>query len=157
MENVVNENTNDLQGRQRYRIQVAGTDLQFREILIEDGEPTGQQLVGAAGFRPAENYGVLQWLKSGDLEPVRLNETVDLREGGVERFIIAETDRAYFFELEGERQEWLIALINGITLKRLAEKDPEKFTVWLEREDQPDEEIEDDQMVDLSGKGLEKF
>ncbi|WKA26222.1 multiubiquitin domain-containing protein [Bradyrhizobium roseum] len=140
-----------------FRIKIAGADLNFRNLSLDDAKPTGHQIVAAAGFRPVENYGVLQWLDTGDLEPLRLNETVDLRPGGAERFVIAQTDRAFFFELEGERQEWLLAFINGITLKRLAGKDPESVIVLLEREDAPDEEIEDEQTVDLSGAGLEKF
>ncbi|MHB0789620.1 multiubiquitin domain-containing protein [Bradyrhizobium sp. 5.13L] len=141
-----------------FRIKVAGPDLEFRNLNIDDAKPTGHQIVAAAGFHPVENYGLLQWLPTGDLEPLRLNETVDLRPNGAERFIIAQTDRAFYFELEGERQEWLLAFINGITLKRLAGKDPESVIVVLEREeDAPDEEIEDEQTVDLSGAGLEKF
>jgi hypothetical protein len=139
------------------QIQVGGPTLDFRTVEIDDPEPTGRQIILAAGFRPAENYGVLQWLRTGDLEPLRLNETTDLRERGVERFIVAATDRAFFFELEEERQEWLVAFINGITLKRLAGKDPEAVVLLREREDEPDEEIDDDQMVDLSEGGLEKF
>lgn len=138
-------------------IQVGGPDLQFRRIVLDDATPTGRQIVSAAGHRPAEDYAVLQWLRSGDLEPLRLNEAVDLREPGVERFIIAKTERAYFFVLEGERQEWLVPFINGITLKRLADKDPDEFSVFLERQDQPDQEIDNDDMVDLSAEGLEKF
>lgn len=140
-----------------FRIRVSGPDLDFRDIRIDDPKPTGRQIVTATGLHPAENYAVLQWLDAGDLEPLRLNETVDLRPDGTERFIVAQTDRAFFFELEGERQEWLLALINGITLKRLAGKDRDTFIVLREREDAPDEEIEDNQMVDLSAAGLEKF
>lgn len=140
-----------------YRIQVASPDLSFRTLTIADRKPTGQQIVRAAGYQPAERYGVLQWLSTDDLEPLRLNETVDLRGDGAERFIIAETDRAFFFELEGERQEWLLAFINGATLKKLAGKDRDTFVVLREHEDAPDEEIDDEQLVDLSGEGLEKF
>jgi hypothetical protein len=159
----VTPNDNVLEGgaqtlsKANFRVKVSGSDLNFRNLNIDDPKPTGRQIVAAAGFHPAENFGVLQWLETGDLEPLRLNETVDLRPGGAERFIIAQTDRAFFFELEGERQEWLLAFINGVTLKRLAGKDPESVIVLLEREDAPDEEIEDEQTVDLSGAGLEKF
>lgn len=141
----------------RFEIQVAGPELEFRAIELDDAKPTGRQIVLGAGLRPADDYGVLQWLKTGDLEPLRLNETVDLGGKGVERFIIAATDRAFFFELEGERQEWLVAFINGITLKRLAGKKPDTVIVLREREGEPDEEIDDAQMVDLSEAGLEKF
>jgi hypothetical protein len=154
MENVVEGSSRQ---DHAYRVQIAGPDLSFRELSIDDRAATGQQIIRAAGFQPVENYGIVQWLRSGDLQPVRLNEPIDLRGDGAERFIVAQTDRAFFFELEGERQEWLIAFINGTTLKKLASKDAEEFIVVREREDEPDEEIEDDQMVDLSGAGLEKF
>lgn len=140
-----------------FSVKVAGPDLNFREITLNDPQPTGRQIVAAAGFKPVEDFAVLQWLPTGDLEELRLNETTDLRERGVERFIIAETDRAFFFELEGERQEWLVPFINGITLKRLGGKDPDSVIVVLEREDEPDLEVDDQERVDLSKRGLEKF
>ena len=140
-----------------FQIQVAGPELDFRTITADDPKLTGRQIVLAAGFKPADEYGILQWLKSGDLEELRLNEPVNIRGAGIERFIIAKTDRAFFFELEGERQEWLVPFINGITLKRLARKSSDEFIVMLEREDEPDREIDDNELVDLSKDGLEKF
>jgi len=158
MENVVEGSApQDQTAHKPLRVKVAGPDLNFRDLNIDRARPTGGQIVAAAGFLPVENYGVLQWLESGDLEPLRLNETVDLRLGGAERFVIAQTDRAFYFELEGLRQEWLLAFINGITLKRLVGAEPESVIVLLEREDAPDEEVEDEQTVDVSGAGLEKF
>lgn len=157
MEKVIGGFDADQKGRQSAVIAVAGADMQFRNLSIDDPTPTGSQIVSVAGLRPVDDYGILQWLPSGDLEPVRLDETVDLRKNGGERFIIVATDRAFFFEIDGERQEWLTPFINGITIKRLADKDPEHFIVILEREHEPDQEIDDDQMVDLSGNGLEKF
>jgi hypothetical protein len=157
MEKVVGRSDADQKDRQSAVIAVAGADIQFRNVSIDDRTPTGSQIVSAAGLRPVNDYGILQWLPSGDLEPVRLNETVDLRNDGVERFIIVATDRAFFFEIDGERQEWLTPFINGITIKRLADKDPEHFIVILEREEEADQEIDDDQMANLSGNGLEKF
>jgi hypothetical protein len=140
-----------------FRIQVAESSLDFREVRIAADKPTGAQILSAAGYRPVEDYGVLHWLPGGDLEEVRLNETVDLRGNGAERFIVAQTDRAFFLELEGERQEWLVPLINGATLKKLADKTGPDFIVVQEIEDAPDREIADDEMVDLRAKGLEKF
>lgn len=153
------EQDDSLPGRDRagFDIRVAGPDLDFRKVVVNDPKPTGRQVVLAAGFRPVEEYGVLQWLGTGDLEPLRLNETVDLRQAGVERFIIAQTDRTFFFGLEGEQQQWLVPVINGITLKRLADKDPETFVVVFEREGEPDREIDEQEMVNLAGDGLEKF
>jgi hypothetical protein len=91
------------------------------------------------------------------LEELRLNEHTDLREKGVERFIISKSDRSYRFELDGEREEWPARLINGKTLKRLAKKDPANFDVFLERKETEDEEIDDDEIVNLGKGGVEKF
>jgi len=159
MESEVKEPEGPMAERHRagFAIKIAGPKLNFRAVTIDDPKPTGSQIVAAAGYKPVDHYAVLQWLPTGDLEPLRLNETTDLRERGVERFIIAKTDRAFFFVLEGERQEWLVPFINSITLKRLAGKDPEAFAVFLEREGEPDREIDDDDMVDLSEDGLETF
>jgi hypothetical protein len=138
-------------------VKAAGLDLNFREIALDDPKPTGRQIVAAAGFKPVDDYGVVQWLPGGDLEELRLNETTDLSERGVERFIIAQTDRTFFFELESERQEWLVSFINGITLKRLGGKADDDVVVVLEREGEPDREIDDQERVDLSQPGLERF
>jgi hypothetical protein len=141
----------------RFDIEVAGTDLNFKAIVVDDPKVTGRQLIEVAGFRPVEDYAVLQWLPTNDLDVLRLNEETDLRQAGVGRFIIAKSDRLYTFEIEGERQEWPVHLINGATLKKLGGKDVDKFTVFLEQKDVSDLEIGDEKLVDLAKEGIEKF
>ena len=43
-----------------FQILVAGTDLQFRPLSVKDPEPTGRQIIDAAGGRPADEFVVLQ-------------------------------------------------------------------------------------------------
>lgn len=147
----------DAETEDHFETAYAGVDLQFRPLLLDDPKPTGRQVILAAGLKPADEYIVLQWLKDGDLEELRLDEETDLRERGVERFIIVESDRSYRLELDGERQEWPARFINGLTLKRLAGKDPASVMVFLDRQDTPDREVDDDEVVDLAEDGVEKF
>ncbi len=156
---MLKEPDNSLKSRPaNLRIEVAGPDLNFRDLEVGDSKLTGHQIILAAGYKPADEYGILQWLPTGDLEELRLNETADIHGNGVERFIVAKTDRTFYFELDGKRQEWLVPLISGATVKRLADKgNLDEFAVFLECEHQPDREIDDDELVDLSKEGLEKF
>jgi hypothetical protein len=79
MENVVEGSAlQDQTAHNGFRVKVAGPDLNFRDLKINDAKPTGHQIVAAAGFHPVENYGVLQWLDTGDLEPLRLNESISV-------------------------------------------------------------------------------
>lgn len=142
---------------ERYRVQFADAQLEYRAGFIEDPVVTGRQLIAESGNEPADEFIVLQVLPSGDLEELRLNESTDLRERGVERFIIIKSDRTFRFTIVDERQEWPASLINGLTLKRLGKKDPREFSVFLERRDEADQEIDDDQIVDLAVQGVERF
>lgn len=140
-----------------YRIQIADAQLEYRSVVIGDPVPTGREIIAAAGYREPEQFIVLQFLPTGDLEELRLNEHTDLREHGIEKFIVIRSDRSYRFTLESERQEWPASLINGQTLKRLGQKDPRQFAVLIERTDEADEEIDNDQFVDLAEPGVEQF
>ena len=143
--------------RDRFRFQVAGTDFVFRSLTTDDPMPTGRDLVRLAGFQPIEEHVVLQILPSGDLEDVRLNETVDLRGTGVEQFIVAGADRTYRLHLVDNQVEWPAALINGLTLKRLGKQSVDSVAVFLVREHQADTEIDDHEYVDLAQPGIERF
>lgn len=64
-----------------YRIRVNG-----EHFVIENPEPTGRQILELARLLPPENYTL--WLKIRGDQPQRvdLNEKVDLRQPGVEKF-----------------------------------------------------------------------
>jgi len=143
--------------RDHFRLQVAGTDLVFRSLTTDDPMPTGRDLVRLAGLKPIEEHVVLQILPSGDLEGLRLNETVDLRATGVEQFIIARTDRSYYLHLVDDQVEWPASLINGLTLKRLGKQNVESVAVFLVRDTDADAEIDDHEYVNLAQAGIERF
>jgi hypothetical protein len=140
-----------------FPIRVAGTDLQFRPLSLTDPEPTGRQIIEAAGGRPADEYAVLEWLANGSLERLRLDETTDLRKPGAERFIVAKSDREYRFEIDGKEQEWPEASITRDVLLKLAGQDPSQFSVWQEFKSSPDKEVLDGHPANLAEKGVERF
>jgi hypothetical protein len=141
----------------QYRIEVGNDRLEYRPFVIADPVPTGRQVLDAAGRRPAEEHVLLAVLKTGMLEEIRLDETVDLFPRGVEKFIAFRSDRSFRFVLNERRFEWGAPTILGRVLKLLAGVDPETHGVSLERRDEPDRLIGDDEEAPLSGKEVERF
>jgi hypothetical protein len=147
----------DITATTAHRIAIAGTDLQFRNVPIADPIPTGRQIAEAAGGQPADEHIVLQWLVDGDLEEIDLDETTDLKRPGVERFIVARSDRTYRFEIDGRRHEWPLKTITREVLLALAGQDPAKFTVWQEIKKAADVEILSAHPANLDPEGTERF
>jgi len=124
--------------------------------VIDDPVVTGRQLLDLAGKVPAEEHLVYLIKNNGLLEDVSLEETVDLRIPGLERFITFLSDRSFRFELDGKRQDWGTAEITGATLKKLAGVGKD-HDVWLEAQNSEDQKIESRQMISLDAEGVERF
>jgi hypothetical protein len=139
------------------RVTVAGTDLEFRTVHVESAEPSGSDLLRAGGFSPADQFIVLHWLATGELNDLDPESHVHLSADTVERFIIAKSDREYLFDLEERRERWPATLITPATLKRLGGKLNDEVVVVVEREGEPDEEIDDETIIDLAKPGIERF
>jgi len=138
-------------------IAVADTQLVFRDIPLADPVPTGRQIIEASGGRPADEYIVLQWLPNGELKELNLDDTIDIRASGIERFIVEKSATTYRFEVDGKRNEWPSPKITREALLAVADQDPAKFSVWQELRDQADKEILSGHPADLSPDGLERF
>ncbi len=125
---------------------------------IDDPKPLGRQLLNTAGLRPVEEYVIFLLLQDGSMEEIGLDEPVDLRKPGIEKFLTFKTDRIFRFMLDGKSLQWGASLITGMALKKLAQVDPEKYGVWLEARGQgEDRPIANNETVDLSQEGLERF
>lgn len=148
--------TNATAGGLKWPIEIAGADLVFKRHVLRDPMPSGRQIIATAGHRDPTRYIVLQWLPDGALEELRLEELTDLVAKGIERFIVVESDRSFRIEVEGLRLEWPCAPISAATAKALAGHDDEALAVVLVREGR-DRVLEDDEIVDLSGDGVEIF
>ncbi|ECJ5867591.1 prokaryotic E2 family E [Salmonella enterica subsp. salamae] len=136
-------------------IEVADETLVYRQVEIEDHTPTGSQISAASGFKPDQMPVVLMLLPNGSLEDIRPDEVVDLG-SEVRRFIVVESDRTYLFTIDGARMEWPCRLITGYNVRKLGEINDNK-KLLLEREDEADLEIQNNQFVDLDGEGIERF
>ncbi|MCP3371616.1 multiubiquitin domain-containing protein [Bradyrhizobium cajani] len=135
-------------------IEVAGENLEFRQLVIEDAAPTGAQITHAAGFTAAQQATVLHFLPDGELEEIRPNQNVDLGKG--RQFVVVETDRLYILTINGERFEWPSRLISGAVLRKLGKVAPED-ELLLDCVDQPDRLIGPRDLVDLGKGGIEAF
>ena len=136
-------------GGVRYRIGVGNERLEFRQHEIGDPVPTGRQVLEAAGIRSVTDHLIFAVLENGTPVEVRLDEAVDLIDRRVDRFVVFQGDRSYRFLLDDRRIEWGAGTIWGYVLKSLAGVDPTTHGVWIERREEPDRLIPDDERVSL--------
>lgn len=139
-----------------YRIKVADETLDFRPIEVVDPMPLGRQILEAAGAQPIDEFSVFALLPHGDFEDVRLDEPFDLRGRGTEKFVCFRTDRLFKFTIDNRQMEWGKPLISGLIVRRLAAVGPE-YAIYLEVRGGQDREIQDQDIIDLSKPGIERF
>jgi len=144
-------------GHHGYRARLSDEDFEFQSVTFHDPKVTGSQIAEAAGKRPAEDFVVLRHLPSGELETLRPDEQVDLRPDGEEEFFVIKGDRTYRLVVDGLSLEWPQRRLTGLAIKRLARKDDDDVELLLELEDSPDRVIEDDDVVDLGERDVERL
>lgn len=138
-----------------FKIEVGGTKLDFSSYTMHDPEPAGRQIVALISATDVDDYILMRWLPTGDLDFVRLDQTINITQGAA-KFVVAKNDRLYIFTLDELRQEWPMPLITGAVLGKLSKK-PGEVDVFLERGEDADLEIEDNDTADLSSRGVERF
>lgn len=151
-----NESGTNLRGGHNLRIFFAIDHLQFRPVEIADPIPTGRQILAAAGLNPCDDFALFMIMPSGDFEDVRLDEPVDVRGRGVEKFIAFRSDRTFRFSLDDKLITWGHPSILGDDLYFLADADDET-ALFLEVRGGEDLPIDTDTSVDLTGAGVEHF
>ena len=126
-------------------------------LIFEKSVTFGKDILKKAEKEPIKDYLLYQILSDGMLEEIRLEETVDLRRKGIEKFLSFKSDRSFRFELDGRRFDWGGSCISGRKLKDLAQVDSNQYGVWLEVSGKEDRPINDKELVDLQVEGLERF
>ncbi len=129
-------------------------DDQLHEVT--DPVLTGRQLLNLAGKIPVEEHLVYFVDGHNLLEDIGLEETVDLRARGIERFLTFPSDRSFRFELDGRRQDWGAPVISETTLRKLAGVG-EEYRVWLEQRGEEDKQLSLGELVRLDTPGVERF
>ena len=139
-----------------YRIRFGLEGLAFRNIDVPDPVPTGRQILDSAGLDRRVDYLLFALLDSGDFEDIRLDETVDLRGKGAERFIAFKSDRDFKFMLNERQMAWGRADLPSSVLYGLADPSPDE-AIFLEVRGGEDRLIESDDHIDLDEPGIERF
>lgn len=138
-----------------FAIELGDEQFNFRRVRFDDRKVVGTQIAEAAGAHPIEAYAVLRHLKSGEIESIRPTESVDLAEAGVERFFVIEGSSNNRFTTEGLNMEWPKDKLAARHIKFLARADEDQVLV-LDRDD-GDVVLDDNDLVDLSAAGVERF
>ena len=81
--------------KQGYQVMVAGDQLKFKPYQFDDPVPLGRQILEVAGYDADGDASLFTIVENGDFEDVRLDEQVDLRKRGVERFVAFHGDRLF--------------------------------------------------------------
>jgi len=139
-----------------YRIRIGDEETFDEQLTLEDPVPTGRQIIQQTGRHPVAEYQLLLLTQDRRLEEIDLEETVDLRARGVERFFIFRTDRLYQFVVDDRRFAWGSDHIKESTLRFLADVGAE-YSVWQERRGEDDVLVAPGSTACLAEKGVELF
>jgi len=139
----------------RFQAQISDESFNFRDVCFQDRKVTGAQVAEAAGVHPVENFVILQWLKTYELETIRPTELIDLV--SPTKIFVIEGSATYRFVVDGLNLEWPRERVSGRIIKLLVGKDDDKFELLFDREDVPDQIIEDNDEVNLIAPGVEHF
>jgi hypothetical protein len=142
--------------RRAYPILVAFASTSFHQIEIDDPVPLGRQILRASGHGADDEFSLYNILETGDFEDVSLDEEIDLRRPGAERFIIFKSDRDFKLTVNQRQVRWGLPVISGTDLYALA-KATDDQAVFLVRPGAEDSQIDRGDTVDLTAPGVEHF
>jgi len=140
-----------------YGLLIGDGELHFRPVVVADPVPTGEQILAAAELRPTREYLLFQVLTNGTIREVRPEDLVDLRAPGLEKFLAYYGDRIYRLTLDDRSVDWGSRWITGRVLKILAGTNPDDMDVVLLHPQGQNRVVCDDDRVDLSEPGVERF
>ncbi len=141
-------------GDKRVIIEIAGVDLNFHAFELGTLTPTGGKVAKVAGFNSDQRPYVFQWRDDGDLEELREQEEANLSHGA--KFIVAVADGTNRIAVEGEAFDWPADEISAAVVRKLGRISAE-CAVYLERKDQPDRLLGDDDVIKIRKDGIEQF
>ncbi|MBD8066041.1 multiubiquitin domain-containing protein [Devosia sp. PTR5] len=150
-----NENTVALgRGNRTVTVEIARTDLAFHPVEIDTATPTGGKIAKVAGFNSDQHPHVMQWLPDGDLEDIRVQEEADLSKSI--KFIVAENSSSHRITINDETLDWPADVISGAVVRKLGKIDPAD-DIYLERDDEPDLLVRDQDLIKIKAEGVEEF
>lgn len=135
-------------GRNRFVFNVNG-----HEHNTSDPLPDGRDVLREAGFNPPSEHILIQLLSPGT-RSIGLDEKIDLRAPGRERFRAFLSDRIFAFTVDEIGFEWGVAEISESELREFASVPPDKALV-LEHKSAPPEIIAPGTKLNLAARGAE--
>jgi len=135
-------------------LRIADENLNYRDVTIAHMNPSGAQILAAAGGSNQQSAVLLQVFPSGELESIRPAETPNLADSIY--FILSESDRTYFFTVDGARLEWPNRHISSTTIRKLANV-PEQRVLLQLRDDDDQVVLEATDILDLAKPGVERI
>ncbi|MGE8452717.1 MAG: multiubiquitin domain-containing protein [Pseudomonadales bacterium] len=122
-------------------------------VIVADRTPTGRQILNAASLRPVDDFALVQWLPSGELEEVGPDENAPLNGEQLPQFFAWPADRLFYFTLDGRKFPW----DKEISESRLRElgRLPATHGIWIDKQNEADQEIAAGEVLDLSAPGVE--
>jgi hypothetical protein len=124
-----------------------------REFQLNDPIVDARKILTVAGFLPADDHVLIQLLQHGS-RSLGLDEEVDLRKPGTERFDAFVSDRIFNFTVDERGYEWGAPTITEVKLRALADV-PDDKVLMLERADEPPRELMPEDLLDLAARGTE--
>ena len=137
-------------GKKTYRLVVNGQPFETRDKIEE-----GRSILQLAGFAPASDHILIELTRPGS-RSVGLDEEVDFGNAGREEFRAFASDRILTFTLDERGYEWGEPTISEAELRAISGTPANKMLL-LERQDEPDLEIEPGSTVNLDAGGTERI
>jgi len=126
-----------------------------QKINLNDPQVVCRQLLGEAGYNPADEHVLIRQLANGT-RVVGLDDLIDLRPDGIEEFWAFRADRTFQFTVDNRGYVWGEGAIKEPCLRQITHT-PEDNILLLEREDEPDRILGPDDEVRLDMRGTEHF
>lgn len=136
-------------------VSVSDETFTFRDIAFDHRESSGAQIAMAAGAHPVEDFVILAQLETLELESVRPTETANL-DKVVRLFVIKGSGTDRFF-VDGLAFEWPCKEITGLAIRKLTGHEDDDIELLLERSDEPDRAIGNDDVVRIGADGAERL
>lgn len=145
--------TQTLDARAQAILVIADETCAGLDLTAPNPRPTGAEILVAAGRPATPDQIVLQILRPGGLESIRLDEHADLAAGST--FVLATGDRTFRFTVDLAQFEWPHRLISEVAVRRVANIAPD-HKLGLARPHGV-QMLGAGDLVDLANTGAEKF
>lgn len=126
-------------------------------VTVSELNPTARQVLIEAGYNPEAGYRLFR-IAQGAVNSLALDAHACLCEDSSVKFRVFNGAEIYSFELDNKLCQWGASEVSGLTLKEIANVDPQVYGVWLAMDNTVDDPlIGDDEFFELSCECTSRF